>query len=115
MKKVVLGLAVLSVSVSLAGAALLLNDAFSYSDGSLVTAAGSPWTTYSGTSGQIKVEGDIVVAVPARDVLLVTGSQSREGLKAVRAAVADVMKGGYALTDTLFVYRGGKFVRFGTR
>jgi len=43
------------VSVSLAGAALLLNDAFNYSDGALVGAAGTQWTTYSGTSGQIKV------------------------------------------------------------
>jgi uncharacterized protein YtpQ (UPF0354 family) len=66
-------------------------------------------------SADIKVEGDIVVAVPARNVLLVTGSRSRTGLKAVRAVAADVIKGGYPLTDTLFVYRGGKFVRFGSR
>ena len=40
----------------MSGAALLLNDTFSYPDGSLVTAAGSPWTTYSGTiTGQVKV------------------------------------------------------------
>ena len=39
----------------MSGAALLLNDTFSYSDGSLVTAAGSPWTTYNGTTGQVKV------------------------------------------------------------
>ncbi len=55
MKKVVLGLAAFLVSATLAGAALLLSDSFSYPDGPLVTAAGSPWTTYSGTSGQVKV------------------------------------------------------------
>jgi uncharacterized protein YtpQ (UPF0354 family) len=66
------------------------------------------------SGGQIKVKGDIVVAVPARDALLVTGSQSRAGLKAVRAMVAEtVAKGPYALTDALFVYRGGRFTKFG--
>ena len=53
-KKVVLGLAALLVSAALADGALLLNDFFSYPDGPLVTATGSPWTTYSGTSGQVK-------------------------------------------------------------
>jgi endonuclease/exonuclease/phosphatase family metal-dependent hydrolase len=43
------------LSATLSDAALLLNDSFSYPDGSLVTAAGSPWTTYSGISGQIQV------------------------------------------------------------
>ena len=43
------------LSVTLAGAALLLDDSFNYPDGPLVTAAGSPWTTYSGTSGQVQV------------------------------------------------------------
>jgi uncharacterized protein YtpQ (UPF0354 family) len=65
------------------------------------------------SSGEIKVEGDIVVAVPARDVLLVTGSRSRKGLKAVRAMAAELAKGQYRLTETLFVYRNGKFVKFG--
>jgi endonuclease/exonuclease/phosphatase family metal-dependent hydrolase len=54
-KKAVLCILAFLVSATLAGATLLLNDAFSYSDGALVTATGSPWTTYSGTSGQIKV------------------------------------------------------------
>ena len=42
-------------SATLAGATLLLSDSFTYPDGPLVNAAGSPWTTYSGTTGQIKV------------------------------------------------------------
>ena len=65
------------------------------------------------SSGQIKVDGDIVVAIPARNILLVTGSRSRKGLKVVRAIVAEAMKGSYPLTDVLFVYRNGKFVKFG--
>jgi uncharacterized protein YtpQ (UPF0354 family) len=65
------------------------------------------------SGGQIKVEGDLVVAVPAKDVVLVTGSRNRKGLAAMRAAAADLVKGPYGLIDTLFAYRSGKFVRFG--
>lgn len=65
------------------------------------------------SGGQIKVEGDIVVAIPARNILLVTGSRSRKGLKAVRSIVAEAMKDSYRLTDMLFVYRNGRFVKFG--
>jgi endonuclease/exonuclease/phosphatase family metal-dependent hydrolase len=54
-KKVVICATALLFSASLAGAALLLGDSFDYSDGPLVTAVGSPWTTYSGTSGQVEV------------------------------------------------------------
>lgn len=64
-------------------------------------------------NGQIEVKGDIVVAVPAKDVLLVTGSRSRKGLKAVREIVAKEVQGPHRLTDTLFVYRDGRFQRFG--
>ena len=54
-KKVAFCIATFLLSATLSGAALLLNDTFSYSDGSLVTAAGSLWTTYNGTTGQVKV------------------------------------------------------------
>ena len=65
------------------------------------------------SSGQIKFDGDLVVAIPARDALLVTGSKNRKGLKAMRETVADLVKGPHHLIDTLFVYRNGKFVKFG--
>jgi uncharacterized protein YtpQ (UPF0354 family) len=64
------------------------------------------------TSGQIKFDGDIVVAIPARDTLLVTGSNSRKGLEAVRAMAAKLADGPYRLTKTLFVFREGRFVEF---
>ena len=64
--------------------------------------------------GQIKVDGDIVVAIPAKDVLLVTGSKNRKGLSAVRKLAAELAgQGRYRLTDALFVYRNGRFVKFG--
>ncbi len=57
MKKVVLGLAALLVSAALADAALLLNDPFSYPDGSLVTVSGGVWVHHSGS-----VNGEVTVA-----------------------------------------------------
>jgi uncharacterized protein YtpQ (UPF0354 family) len=64
------------------------------------------------SSGQIKVDGEIVVAVPAKDALLVTGSHNRAGIARLRALAPEIAAGAYGLTATLFVYRGGKFVRF---
>jgi len=64
------------------------------------------------TGGQIKFEGDIVVAVPARDTLLVSGLESQRGLSVMREMVKKVATGPYRLTDALFVYRQGRFVKF---
>ena len=43
------------ISAFSVGAVLLLDDVFNYSDGPLVTAADSPWTTYSGSNSQVNV------------------------------------------------------------
>jgi uncharacterized protein YtpQ (UPF0354 family) len=64
------------------------------------------------SSDQIKVDGDIVVAVPDRSALLVTGSRNREGIARLRKMAAERAVGPYALTPSLFVYRDGKFVKF---
>ena len=64
--------------------------------------------------GKIKMNGDIVVAVPAKDVLLITGSNNRKGIAAVRELAAKYKaESRYEITDTLFVYRNGRFVKFG--
>jgi len=66
------------------------------------------------SGGQVKVNGDIVVAIPARDVLLVTGSRDRAGVRRLRELAAKLAaEGPYGLTDALFVYRGGRFTKFG--
>ena len=64
------------------------------------------------SSGQIEVEGDIVVAAPAKGPLLVTGSRNRAGIARLRALAAELAAGPYGLTPALFVWRGGKFVVF---
>jgi uncharacterized protein YtpQ (UPF0354 family) len=61
-------------------------------------------------SPQLAVKGDLVVAIPTRDVLLVTGSRDRAGLAQVRKMVAEAARDApYRLTDTLFVRRSGRF------
>ncbi len=64
------------------------------------------------SSDQIKVDGDIVAAVPAKDVLIVTGSHNAPGQARLRAAAARFAPGPNGLTTALFVYRYGKFVKF---
>jgi uncharacterized protein YtpQ (UPF0354 family) len=63
------------------------------------------------SSGQIKVEGDIIVAAPAKGAVLVTGARNATGIAHLRAFAARLASGPYGLTAVLYVYRGGKFVR----
>jgi uncharacterized protein YtpQ (UPF0354 family) len=67
------------------------------------------------TSGQIKVDGEIVAAVPAKDTLLVTGTNNHAGIARMRRVAADVAAGSYGLTSSLFVRRSGKWMTFDAR
>jgi hypothetical protein len=59
---------------------------------------------------------DIVVAAPAKDMLQVTGSQNRKSPAAVRKLVTGfVGEERYRITGALFVYRDGRFTRFGRK
>jgi uncharacterized protein YtpQ (UPF0354 family) len=65
------------------------------------------------SGGQMDVSGEAVVAVPTRDLLLVTGSQNPQGIEKVRQMVKEASDGGsYRLTQKLFVYRNGRFTEF---
>lgn len=64
------------------------------------------------SSGQIKVDGEIVAAAPAKGLLLVTGSHNRAGITGLRAIAAEFAAKPYGLTSALFVYRGGTWVKF---
>lgn len=62
------------------------------------------------SGGSIKVDGEIVVAIPSRDLLLVTGSKTPGGITKLRElATKASQQASYRLTDTLFVYKSGKF------
>jgi uncharacterized protein YtpQ (UPF0354 family) len=65
-------------------------------------------------SGKIvPVEGDPVVAIPTRDLLLLTGTKTPGGVARLREiASKSVADSSYRLTDTLFVRRDGRFVEF---
>jgi uncharacterized protein YtpQ (UPF0354 family) len=62
--------------------------------------------------GVFDVKGDVVVAIPARDILVVTGSDDANGLTKMKAAIELAKNSAYPLTSEMFVYREGKFVRF---
>ena len=64
-------------------------------------------------SDRLKVKGQPVVAVPARDVLLVTGSEDAKGLAKVREHAAQALAGSaYPLTAMLYVRRGQRLEPF---
>ncbi len=61
------------------------------------------------------VPGDLVIGVPARDVVIITGSRSRAGLEKARRAVDRVFfaKGEHLLLPDLVVWRDGEWEPFG--
>ena len=62
---------------------------------------------------RIEVDGDYVIAVPSRDMLLITGSRNRTGIEKLRGLASKVIaEAPYRLTADLFVYRDGKFSKF---
>ncbi|MGK0188077.1 MAG: hypothetical protein ACI9R3_003869 [Verrucomicrobiales bacterium] len=61
----------------------------------------------------LEVEGDYVVAIPTRDLLLVTGSKNVDGIERVRNVAGDASSSGaYTLTPVLFVRKDGAFEVF---
>jgi uncharacterized protein YtpQ (UPF0354 family) len=61
----------------------------------------------------LELVGDPVVALPTRDVLLLTGSEDAVGLKNLREAVQTITQNGsYCITTQLFVLRGGRIIHF---
>lgn len=58
-------------------------------------------------------DGEIVIAVPSRDMLMFTTLNNNEGILHMQKLATDfAAKSAYRLTDRLYVYRGGRFVRF---
>jgi len=65
------------------------------------------------TNGDLKVDGEFVVAVPTRELLLFTGSKDSAGIAELqRIANEAVAESNYAVSSQLFVYRDGRFQRF---
>jgi uncharacterized protein YtpQ (UPF0354 family) len=59
------------------------------------------------------VKGDIVIAIPNRDVLLITGSKDKSNLDWIRARAQESYdSGSYQVSSALFRWNGKKFSKF---
>ncbi len=62
---------------------------------------------------QMPVSGDFVIAIPNRDMLLITGSKDTESLeKLTQMAIDSFNNGSYAISPNLYWLTEGKFARF---
>ena len=62
---------------------------------------------------ELALPGELVVALPARDMLFATGSDDELGVQGLRTAARRIAaEAPYRLTDVLFVRRDGRFVPF---
>jgi len=62
------------------------------------------------TKENMPVKGDIIIAIPTRDLLLVTGSKDSEGIKKIKSVAKEAWDTGpYQLTPDLFRWNGKKF------
>lgn len=59
------------------------------------------------------VNGNVVIAIPNRDILLITGNKDKEKIKKMKEISSDLYKNGsYAVSPFLFIWNGTKFVEF---
>ncbi len=57
-----------------------------------------------------KVKGDIVIAIPNRDMLIITGSEEKQGLKTIKDIADDSFaNGNHQVSPYLFKWDGQKF------
>lgn len=61
---------------------------------------------------ELLVDGDFVVAVPCRDVLLITGSRNKDGIKKLNELASKYYEeNSYFISKKLFRWDGKKFIR----
>ncbi len=61
---------------------------------------------------QFPVKGDIVVYVPARDVVLITGSEDMVGLATIQEILFDKQGFAHPISSSGFVFKSGKWEHF---
>ena len=68
---------------------------------------------YVWTKENIKVDGDFVIGIPSRDVLLVTGSNDKAGISKLKEAVKKMYTtGNYTVSEDLYRRVGNKFIKY---
>jgi hypothetical protein len=59
------------------------------------------------------VQGDLIVAVPARDIVLFTGSSSPDGIKEIQKKVEEIRKdGSHLVSSILLIRKNGQWEKF---
>ena len=62
------------------------------------------------TKENFPVDGEFIVAIPNRDMLMITGSKNKNGINKIKEIVADAYKtGNYQVSDHLYKWTGKKF------
>ncbi len=62
------------------------------------------------TKENMPVKGDIIIAIPTRDLLLIAGSKDAEGITKIKSVAKEAWETGpYQLTPDLFFWNGKKF------
>jgi uncharacterized protein YtpQ (UPF0354 family) len=65
------------------------------------------------TKDNFNVNGEIVIGIPTRDLVLITGSENEEGIKRLKEIINEVNQtGNHLVSDKLFSWRNGKFEVF---
>lgn len=65
------------------------------------------------TKENFPVDGEIVILIPSRDLLMITGSESIEGLKKMKKLANEVIESGnYTLTSDFFIRSNGAWKMF---
>lgn len=65
------------------------------------------------TKENFPVDGEFVVAIPNRDMLIVTGSKSKKGIAKIVDIMTDSYKtGNYQVSDQLFMWDGNRFEKY---
>jgi len=64
-------------------------------------------------AGKLEVQGETIVAIPSREVMIVTGSESAQGLQTMRKMINVAYKyGATPISRALFARRNHRFERF---
>ncbi len=65
------------------------------------------------TKENFPVDGNFIIAIPNRDLLMVTGSNNKNGIGKIKEIAADSYKtGNYQVSEYLYKWTGKKFERF---
>lgn len=62
------------------------------------------------TKENFQVDGNIVIGIPSRDVVLITGSENDTGIETLGNKITEIYNSGsYVVSDKLYILKNGKF------